>query len=243
MPHNVKLLIAYDGTHYSGWKNSIEAALREILEKIYQHPIQLQAASRTDAGVHAYGQVANFSSSKALNLEKLQCSLSKLLPKDIVIRHLEYAPEAFHPTLDARGKEYRYYVCLGKIQLPHLRLHSWHVPNFLDLDSMRKGAQGICGKRDFASFCNLRSNNCYTHFIREITSIDIQTIDNNRLCFVIRGNSFLYRMVRNIVGTLINIGRGKIALQDLSAILDGCNRTLAGVSAPAHGLFLHEVYY
>lgn len=243
MTHNIKLLIAYDGTRYHGWQNSIEKSLGDILEKICQHPIQLQAASRTDAGVHAYGQVANFTTSKEFDLGRLQCSLNQLLPKDIVIRNLEYAPDIFHPTLDAKGKEYRYYLCLGKFQLPHNRLYSWHVYQKLDLSVMESAAQAICGKRDFSSFCNQGSDSCYSHFVREITSIDINKLEENRLCFVIKGNSFLFRMVRNIVGTLVYIGRGKLALSDLPAILEACNRTYAGVTAPAHGLFLQEVFY
>ncbi len=243
MIYNVKLLIAYDGTLYNGWQDSIETTLKNILEKIYQHPIQPQAASRTDAGVHAYGQVINYLTPKEIKLEKLHYSLNKLLPKSIVTRQLEYAPEAFHPTLDACGKEYRYYLCLGKVQLPHYRFYSWHVNYDLDFDSMENGAQIICGKRDFSSFCNQGSQSCYTHYIREITSILLQKMDDNRLCFIVRGNNFLYRMARNIVGTLVYIGRGKIAAHNLSAILESCDRTLAGISAPAHGLFLHEVYY
>lgn len=243
MIHNIKLLIAYDGTRYRGWQNSIEKSLKEILEKICQHPIQLQAASRTDAGVHAYGQVANFNTPKEINLGQLQCSLNQLLPKDIVIRQLEYVPETFHPTLNAKSKEYRYYLCLGKFQLPHHRLYSWHVYQKLDFAAMESAAQILCGTRDFSSFCNQGSDSSYTHFVREITSIEILRLPENRLSFIIRGNSFLFRMVRNIVGTLIYIGRGKLALEDLSAILKACDRTCAGVTAPAHGLFLHEVFY
>lgn len=240
---NIKLLIAYDGTRYHGWQDSIEKTLQKILEKICQHPIYLQAASRTDAGVHAYGQVVNFRTSKEINPGQFQCSLNQLLPKDIVIKHLELAPELFHPTLDAKSKEYRYYICLGKFQLPHLRLHSWHVQQDLNFLAMENAAQILCGQKDFSTFCNHRTEGYYSHCVREITSIKILKLDENRLCFVIRGNNFLYRMVRNLVGTLVYIGRGKIAPDELPAILESHDRTSAGITAPAHGLFLHEVFY
>lgn len=241
MAHNVKLLISYDGTFYQGWQNSIEKVLKEILEKILQHPIRLQAASRTDAGVHAHGQVVNFFTTHDTN--KLRNSLNQLLPKDIAVRELTLAHHSFHPTLDAESKEYRYYVCLGEFQLPYHRLYSWHVYHPLNIELMNQAAKLLCCKRDFSSFCNHRSVASYSHYIREITSIKILQIDNNRLCFCIKGNNFLFRMVRNLVGTLIYIGREKILLQNLSTLLDACNRTAAGITAPAHGLFLHEIFY
>lgn len=243
MTRNIKLLLAYDGAQYHGWQDSLEKTLSDVLEKICQHPIMLQAASRTDAGVHAYGQVANFKTSKELDLGQLHCSLNQLLPKNIVIRGVEFAPDEFHPTLDARSKEYRYYLCLGKFQFPHHRFYSWHVPQKLDFEAIDSAAQALCGKRDFSSFCNHRANSSYTHYIREISSINIIKVEENRLCFIIRGNNFLFRMVRNIVGTLVHIGRGKLALENLPSIIDAHDRTYAGITAPAHGLFLHEVFY
>lgn len=243
MNYNIKLLIAYDGTHYKGWQHSIEAALKERLEKIFQHPIKLQAASRTDAGVHAYGQVANFYTNKLLDLQRLKCSLNQLMPKDIVIREIELAPENFHPTLDAIGKEYRYYICNSSFQLPHHRFYSWHVYQELDFDSILKGTQIFGGEHDFSSFCNEGSNSAYEHYIRKIDSLEMVKIEKNRYCFIIKGNNFLYKMVRNIVGTLIDVGRKKIPWQSISQILEEKNRIYAGVSAPAHGLFLQEVFY
>jgi tRNA pseudouridine38-40 synthase len=241
--HNIKLLIAYDGTRYHGWQDSIEKALQKIIEKICRHPIYLQAASRTDAGVHAYGQVVNFTTSKNLDLGQFQCSLNQLLPKDIVIKDVEYAPDHFHPTLDAKSKEYRYNICLGKFQLPHHRFYSWHVPQPLDFAAMETAASALCGKKDFSSFSNHRTEGYYDHCVREITCIEILKIEENHLIIKITGNNFLFRMVRNLVGTLVYIGRGKIALEDLPTILESRDRTCAGITAPAHGLFLHEVFY
>lgn len=243
MIRNIKLIVAYDGTRYRGWQDSIETAIRNVLEMICRHEIYLQAAGRTDAGVHAHGQVVNFMTSKDLNPGRLQCSLNQLLPKDIVVKSAEFASETFHPTLDAKGKEYLYYLCIGKFQLPEHRLYSWFVPQKLDREAMESAARILSGKQDFASFCNHRPVHRYSDFVREVSSITFRECGTDRLCISVQGNHFLYRMVRNLVGTLVYIGRGKLALSDLRAILDAGERSAAGICAPAHGLFLHEVFY
>lgn len=243
MQRNIKLTIAYDGTAYQGWQDSIEKALRNELEKILQHPIYLQAASRTDAGVHADGQIVNFKTAKPVDYQKLFIALNQLLPKDIVIRNIACMPDSFHPTLDAIGKEYRYYICNNKVQLPAHRFYSWHVHQGLDFEAMRAGARILIGKHDFSAFCNQGSDSCYAHHVRQVTALELRPLNDGRYFFLIKGNSFLYKMVRNMVGTLVDIGRGKIALESLPQILSSCDRTQAGVTAPAHGLFLHEVFY
>lgn len=246
--HNIKLLIAYEGTHYLGWQKtkmgpSIEECLQGGLEKILQHPVALQAASRTDAGVHAKGQVINFLTSKTLHFSSLAISLNSLIPKDIVVLNAEEMPLSFHPTLDSKGKEYRYYASLGPIQLPFQRLYSWHVHHDLDLDLVKKAIPQFIGKHNFKAFCNVKKNECYADFEREVHFLEMEEKEKNEICFRIGGNHFLYKMVRNIVGTLIDIGKGKIALVDLPPILQTGKRPLAGVTAPAHGLFLHEIFY
>ncbi|MBA3238324.1 MAG: tRNA pseudouridine(38-40) synthase TruA [Parachlamydiaceae bacterium] len=246
--NNIKLLIAYDGSSFDGWQRGSEGkTIEEILEKalgtICQHPIVLQAASRTDAGVHATGQVINFITDHDFSLNKLIYRLSQLLPKAIAILHAEVASENFHPTLDAIAKEYRYFVCTGRAQLPQHRIYSWHIPQTLNLQAIKEAASMLCGKFDFSSFCNKKENLCQLDTVREIFSIEIQEMCDERLCFVIKGNNFLYRMVRTIVGTLIDIGRGKISKDSIPEILRACDRKRAGICAPAHGLFLHHVFY
>lgn len=247
--HNFKLIIAYDGTAYLGWQKtrmgpSIEATLQNSVEQIVQHPAPLQAASRTDAGVHAQGQVVNFLTSKTdLDRNKFLISLNSLLPKDIVVLQAEEMPLSFHPTLDSIGKEYRYFICFGPTQLPHHRLYSWHVPYCLQLDAMRQALPCLIGQHDFAAFCNVKKNAHYSDYVREVQQLELLELESHRLCFRIQGNHFLYKMVRNIVGTLISIGRGKLALDAIPAILESRYRTEAGMTAPAHGLFLQKVIY
>jgi len=245
---NIRLELAYDGTHYLGWQKtrmgpSIEEALERILKQVLQHPISLQAASRTDAGVHAEGQVVNFFTPKEIALDKLQYSLNCLLPPDIAITSAMQAEDHFHPTLDAQGKEYHYHLCYGRVQLPHRRLTSWHYPASLDVQAMQKAIPLLLGHRDFSAFCNVKKNNNYAHYTRYIESISLHLCDNDYMQFRIEGNHFLYKMVRNLVGTLVYVGCGKIALERLSDIISGGDRTQAGMTAPALGLFLYRVKY
>lgn len=245
MKKNIKCIIAYKGTHYFGWQKtkmgpSIEEALEKTLSQILQHPIQLQAASRTDRGVHAEGQVVNFWIDKpGYNLEKLHRSLRGLLPPDISPLSLEWVKEDFHPTLDTRGKEYQYSICHCPIQLPFHREFSWHYPLSLAIPLMEKGGKILEGTHDYSAFTNLR----YQNAVRTIHQIDLVPLSNERLCIQIKGESFLYKMVRNIVGTLVYVGSGKIPLETLPQILASKDRTLSGMTAPAHGLSLKKVFY
>lgn len=246
---NIKLVIAYDGTSYLGWQKtpmgpSIEASLESILEKILQHNVILQAASRTDAGVHAYGQVVNFFTEKEnLNLERLQLSLNQLLSKDIAVLEAAEEAAAFHPTLDCKQKEYHYFLCAGSVQMPERRLYSWHCPRLHHPEEMREAAKFFIGKHDFSSLCNFRKQMHYDSYVREVYAIDIEDLPGNRIVFKVRGQNFLYKMVRNIVGTLAYVGMGKLTLAKMPDILSSHDRTQAGITAPAHGLFLHKVIY
>lgn len=246
---NIKMVIAYDGTAYLGWQKtntgpSIEGTLQSAIEKILQHPIALQAASRTDARVHAHGQVVNFFTSKKLiDLDKLMHSINCILPHDIVVRTISFASENFHPTLDCCAKEYRYQICFGKTQLPHDRFYSWHYPYQIDIEAMRAAARSLIGVYDFSSFCNLKKNSSYENYIREVNEIKIEELTDIKIQVTIKGNHFLYKMVRNIVGTLVYISTGRIPVEAINDILLGKDRTRAGVTAPAHGLTLLNVQY
>jgi tRNA pseudouridine38-40 synthase len=246
---NIKLVIAYDGGAYFGWQKnpmrpSIEESLQKCIEQILQHPTPLQAASRTDAGVHAQGQVVNFFTSKTgFDLHQFQYSLHCLLPRDISLLSAERMPLAFHPTIDCTSKEYRYFICLGSIQLPQHRFFSWHVPSLLNLQNIQEALPHLIGIHDFASFCNMKKDLRYSDTIREVKRLELEVMDASRLCIRIQGKSFLYKMVRNIIGTLIDIGKGKFHSDELPRIIESRHRPKAGVSAPAHGLFLHQVFY
>jgi len=242
-------MVAYDGTHYLGWQKtsmgpSIEESLEIAINQILQHPITLQAASRTDAGVHASGQVVNFFTEKPIkNLRQFQVGLNALLPSDITVMDVEIANENFHPTLDCIAKEYHYFICTGVGQLPFHRHFSWHYPYPLDVDSMREAARLLLGEHDFSAFCNEKKNSDYEHCVRCLYGIDILELPENRLQFKVKGNNFLYRMVRNLVGTLAYVGRGKIDKDAIPSILASKARPEAGITAPAHGLRLQHVFY
>jgi tRNA pseudouridine38-40 synthase len=246
---NIKLIIAYNGTSYNGWQKtsiglSIEESLRSVLELILQHKIVLQAASRTDAGVHARGQVVNFfTGTENLQLKRLHYSLNQLLPSDIVVLDLKEEIQEFHPTLDCKQKEYHYFVCTDQVQLPEHRFYSWHCSRLQRTEVMRQAAKFLVGEHDFSAFCNYKKHQHYDSYVRDVKGIDIEDLPKNRLIFKIRGRNFLYKMVRNIVGTLAYVGMGELNLAQIPVILASHDRKQAGITAPSHGLFLHQVMY
>jgi len=242
-PKNIKCSLAYCGTRYFGWQKtkmgpSIEQAVENCLAQILQHPIQLQAASRTDRGVHAKGQKINFFTEKDLPLEKLEKSMQSLLPSDISLLKIELVHDSFHPTLDAVAKEYHYTICNGPVQLPFNREFSWHVYYPLDRKKMELAAAYLEGTHDFSAFSIKREDKGFRH----IHHIRISPSEQG-LILKIKGDNFLYKMARNLVGTLVYVGYGKIPLKKIPEIVEGKDRTQAGVTAPAHGLALQEVFY
>lgn len=246
MKKNIKLILSYDGSAYFGWQasnvgTSIEGTLKEVLEKILQQEVELQAASRTDAGVHAEAQVVNFFLEKPRNLEQLHKSLNQMLPKDIRVAAIETATESFHPTLDAKGKEYHYRLSRSHVQLPFDRLFAWHYPFPLDLKKMETATEFFIGEHDFQAFGNAADPKP-KDTIRTLHRLDIIP-NGEELRFEIEGNHFLYKMVRNLVGTLVDVGTGKLLLEEAEKLLATKDRTLAGVTAPAHGLLLKKVFY
>ena len=246
---NIRLILAYDGGPYLGWQKtkegpSIEETVQGVLERILQEPVHLQAASRTDAGVHAEGQVVNFLTARPhLDLHRLGVSLNSLLPGTIALLNAEEASPDFHPTLDCKQKEYHYWACFGFAQMPKHRLYSWHYPHPLDIEGIRSASRYFLGKHNFQAFCNELKNATYEHYVREIFALDVFEWPGNRLQIVVRGNNFVYRMVRNIVGTLLHAGRKKIFPEAIPEILSSLDRTRAGPTAPAHGLTLFRVLY
>lgn len=246
---NIKLTIAYDGTHYLGWQKtgagrSIEGCLQSALEQVLRSPLTLQAASRTDAGVHAAGQVVNFFCQRDdVDLGKLCHSLNALLDGDIRVLKAEVAHDTFHPTLDCTHKEYHYRICYAKAQYPHERHTAWHYPFPLDIEAMEAAAQHLVGTHDFKAFCNERKNLNYKTTVRTINSITIQREPDQHLTIAINGNNFLYKMVRNIVGTLAYVGAGKMLPGAIPLLLESKKRTEGGITAPPYGLILHTLYY
>lgn len=248
MKQHLVLLLAYDGSRLKGWQKtalgeSVEAHLQNALEKIVRAPVVLQAASRTDAGVHARGQVVDFFLEQSVMTHRLQKSLNGLLPASIRVLEVSEVEESFHPTLDAIEKEYHYSIWNHYIQPPHLRLYSWKLGDSLDVGLMQQAADLLMGTHNFEAFCNDRSKMAYKDYMRTLTQVSVSRGKGEEIKIVMRGNSFLYRMARNIVGMLVRCGKKEMTLENVVDLLKGGKREEAGVTAPAHGLFLDRVFY
>lgn len=219
---------------------SIEETLKNVLFNLLQEKPLLQAASRTDRGVHATAQVVNFYTAKTI--KDLKKALNSLLPDSIAILDVEEMELSFHPTLDCVGKEYTYQIYNDGVMLPQKRFSFCHIPLSLDIAAMKEAALLFLGKHDFSSFCNSRKNLCYPHKIREIYSIDILK-NGFEIALIMAGDHFLYKMARNIAGTLVYVGLGKISPHEISKILQLKTRKAAGITLPAHGLALTKIVY
>jgi tRNA pseudouridine38-40 synthase len=246
MKENIVLIIAYDGSDYFGWQKTpfgptIESTLEEALSPILGWRPELQAASRTDRGVHAHNQVVNFlQEPSSLSLETLQLALNHHLPPTIRVKEIFKAPLEFHPSLNTLAKEYHYLISTERLHSPFMLTTSWHCPFPLDVALMRQEALALIGTHDFKAFSNVQPHQREeTH--REVTKVSLVS-EKNYLRIEIKANRFLYKMARNIVGTLVHIGCGKIAtpLQELIARGD---RAQLGMTAPPQGLFLHAIDY
>jgi len=233
----MKLIVAYDGTDYFGWQKNnmgptIEGELERVLKQILQEPIHLDASSRTDRGVHAAGQVVSLKISSNPNRYKLIHALNGLLPKDIRVRKI------IDNDLEPIGKEYIYRICMTPVQLPMNRRTSWHFPGPLNLDLMNEAARRLAARRDFTGF-ETKCADPSPCKNRELYSISITPSDEG-LLITVKGKSFLYKMVRTLVGTLAYVGAGKIPLSGVESI---SKRSEAGMTAPAHGLTLNKMLY
>lgn len=245
----LSLKIAYDGTEFYGWQDNgqgrtVESELRSVLELITQGKVSLQAASRTDRGVHALGQVVSAElENEPRNLPLLFKSLNSLLPEDIAVLEIKEVTNNFHPTLNAKAKTYDYLLCNGAILMPQKRRQAWHFPHLLDLEKMRRSSEKLVGTHDFKGFCNYRNDLRYSTTTRTLTKIEILSLDESILKITITGDSFLYKMVRNLVGTLAYIGAGKLPPDIIDQIFTEKKRALGGMTAPAHGLYLKNLLY
>jgi tRNA pseudouridine38-40 synthase len=243
---NIKLTIEYDGTAYHGWQiqpglRTIQGVIRKQIAQITQQEVNLIGAGRTDAGVHALGQVANFQTKSTIDLPSLQRGLNSLLPPDIVITEAEEVAEGFHARFNARCKTYEYHILNQPYPSAILRDYAWFMHNELDLSSMRKCGKLLVGSHDFSSF--RASGDESRHSIREVIRLEIEHRKGNLVVIVIEANAFLREMVRSIVGTLVDVGRGKTTFSEFKEIFQAHDRRRAGMTAPAHGLFLTEVKY
>ncbi len=243
-----KLIVAYNGTGYFGWQKTknhptIQDEIEKAYGQIFQGDVQTEAASRTDKGVHARGQVVQLVCAQEIVprklAKKLVGALNSKLPSDIRILAAEQTDPDFHVTLDSLAKTYSYYLNLGISSDPFLRLFAWHYFYDLDLEKMRAAAKEMVGLRNFAAFTTLKT----TNGIRHLYKIDIVQVEANCIRIDMTGDRFLYKMARTIAGTLADIGSGKMDISCLVDLFSNGVRPLAGVTAPAHGLTLQCIYY
>lgn len=245
MIRNIKLTIQYDGTHYAGWQfqknaKTIQEAISGAIAKITGRKVSLIGSGRTDSGVHAKAQVANFKTRSAIPLKKMQMALNSNLPKDIVVTRAEDVDLKFNARRDARSKLYRYTIFNGNFVDPFIRRYAAKCFYKLDLSAMRRAAKVLLGRHDFRSF--QAKDGHARNSIRMINNIKVEK--EGKLVYIdIDANGFLYNMARNIAGHLIEIGRGKMKEDDMKRILRKRDRRLSGPTAPGHGLCLLKVRY
>lgn len=243
---NIKLTIEYLGTNYYGWqvlpnKPTIQGKIADVLKRVLQHPIKLTGASRTDAGVHALGQVANFKTEKGIPLYKVQAALNGLLPPDIKVVSVEEVPLDFNSRKWSKGKRYSYRVFNRKMLSPFEYKRSWFVPYKLDVQAMEEASNFLIGTFNFSSFAKLgKDKNLNT--LRTVNSIEIKKKEN-LIEFIFFGKSFLRHMIRIMVATLIEVGRERLLPEDVKRIRDKKDRRFAPFLAPPDGLYLEKVYY
>ena len=245
-PKCFKLLIEYDGTAYHGWQHqgelpTIQGEIERALAAISGRRVRVFGSGRTDAGVHAWGQVASLSLETRLGPQELQRALNGLLPADIVIRGCALAEPGFHARYSARSKVYHYRILNRPTAAAVGRQYVWAVRRPLDRKAMRAALAPLLGRHDFKAFEGAGSPR--RHSVREVISAELTEAAPDELLFAIEADGFLRGLVRNIVGTLVEVGKGKRPAEDVARILDSRDRRTAGITAPPQGLFLVEVRY
>jgi tRNA pseudouridine38-40 synthase len=238
-----RLTIEYDGSIYKGWQIqngqvTVQGEIERVLKQIFSNHIGIVGAGRTDSGVHARGQVAHFELGHQVDPGKLLRSLNGILNKDIRIKDISEVDQSFHARYSAKLREYHYWISPKPTAL--YRSYSWDLSYDLDLNRMNKAAKLIRGRNDFTSFCRSNSD-VNIHFCNIKKAYWLEKDDF--LIFIIQADRFLHGMVRALVGTLVDVGRGKININDITDILKSKNRSAASQSAPAKGLILEKVYY
>lgn len=247
---NVKLIVAYEGTHFHGFQvqprqRTVQRELEKSISLLTQEPVTVIGSGRTDAGVHAWGQTVNFHTRSKIPLERLALALNAVLPKDITVRQASSVSQAFHSRYDAKGKHYRYRIDNERHPNVFGRLYAYHVPQKLDIENMQEASQMLVGTHDFTSFCSAAT--LVESKVRTVTSVQVRHVltelNSQEIVIDVRGNGFLYNMVRIIAGTLVDVGKGRMSASAIPSILQARDRIQAGVTAPAQGLMLMEVFY
>jgi len=242
---NIKIVLEYDGTNYHGFQRqrgevTIQEVIEDALSRLTSEDIKVNAAGRTDAGVHAIGQVVNFKTSVRIPGDRFAPALNSMLPRDVVVVGSEEVDKAFHARFDAKSKLYRYTILNRKYPSALLRNHAYFYPYELQVERMNEACKCIVGTHDFRSFCAAGSS--VKSFVRTVEHVGC-TRQDGLIVIDVQADGFLYNMVRIIAGTLIEVGRGKLSPDDVREILGARDRNLAGPTAPASGLCLIKVSY
>lgn len=242
----LRLRLAYDGTDFAGWqvqprRRTVQGSLESALSRILDRPVRVAGSGRTDAGVHARGQVASAEVDTGLSEERLRLGLNALLPEDLRLLDLAFEEPGFHARRSATAKEYRYEIAQGEVLSPFLARYRWHYRRLLDEEAMNRAAALLLGRHDFSSFVSTGGQ--AENHRREIRLALFRRTEAGDLVFRVEADGFLYRMVRNLVGTLVEIGRGRRPPEEMAALVAARDRRLAGPTAPARGLFLERVSY
>lgn len=241
----IKLVIEYDGSFFHGWQiqnnaNTVQEELERAIYKITGEKIRVAGSGRTDAGVHAYGQVAHFDTNSNIAPEKFSDALNYALPSGIAVIVSEEVSKDFHARFSATRKTYKYKIHNRRARSPIMEKRAWHIQGVLNVDNMDKAAKDFIGLHDFSAFCSSGHN--ITSFERNIY-ISQWAVENGYLTYTVSGDGFLYNMVRIMTGTMVDIGMNKRAVEGILELLEKKDRKLAGITAPAHGLYLIEVNY
>jgi tRNA pseudouridine38-40 synthase len=243
---NLKLVLEYDGTRYSGWqlqKNAptVQGVVEESLRRLLDHPVRVTGGSRTDSGVHALGQVANFRTTTRLSPDQIRRGLNALLPADVAAREAAEAPAEFNARRAAMGKLYAYRILNREERSAFERGYAWHLREPLDLEAMRRAGGDFLGRHDFSAF---RASSCQAQDpVRVVRRLEVKAPGDDRITIEIEGTAFLQHMARTMVGTLVEIGQGKRPPEGVAGLLESGERTLAGPTAPAQGLYLVRIFY
>lgn len=245
---NIRCTVAYRGTHFHGFAENadvrtVSGELRSALEQVLREPIEINVAGRTDAGVHATGQVISFlTTSYRFDSSRLQQSLNRLCAPDIVVRSLEEVPEDFDARFSASERSYRYTVLNSRFADPLMADLEWHVPEPLDVAAMNAAAAALVGEHDFTSFCRRPKDRPDASLVREVRRATWRRVDR-RLVFDVSANAFCHQMVRSLVGFCVSVGRGAHTPSDVPAVLAARDRSAAAPIAPPVGLVLVDVVY
>lgn len=243
---NLRLIMEYDGTRYHGWQRqreelTVQAVIEDSIRIMVGERITLIGSGRTDAGVHALHQVCNFITRSGIEPDSIRRGLNSLLPDDILIMRGEYVPLGFHSRYSVKSKTYEYRIWNRKDSNVFLRNYTWHIRDDLDIEAMRESLSMLIGRYDFSSFKSSGSDN--RDPFREMIRAELHCPEKGVLCFLFEADGFLRHMVRNIMGTVVELGKGKISLDEFKEIFQSKERTKAGIKAPAQGLFLKMVTY